>query len=122
MALRIRLCVAVALIVFALFPRHVAHAGEAEDPGILGALMLPVYESGQMVAIELQEIHPSSPFAKAGLSAGDRITHVGMVAITSPGASAEALRLLAGRAPIRVRVRSVDGRERFISWPPEART
>jgi len=95
-------------------------AESAEPDGfILGARIFPVYESGQMVALELQELLPNSRFARAGLAPGDRILQVGDVSINSPLASANALRLLAGDQPVRVHIRDKAGTHRTINWPPD---
>jgi PDZ domain len=84
----------------------------------MGGELLPVFEADELAGLELRLVCPGSPFARAGLVAGDRITEVGAVGIHSNAEAADALRLLAGEGPVAVRVSAHDGSTHTIEWPP----
>jgi general secretion pathway protein C len=70
------------------------------------ARILPKYEEGQMVGLQVNGIKPGSVLEEVGLEDGDVITQVNGIAITSPEESARVLQELAtGESPVVV----VDG-------------
>jgi PDZ domain len=86
----------------------------------MGGELLPVFEADELAGLELRLVCPDSPFARAGLVTGDRITAVGAVEIHSHAEAADALRLLAGEGPVTLRLSAHDGSTRTIEWPPGA--
>ncbi|HEM45590.1 MAG TPA: hypothetical protein ENO23_00930 [Alphaproteobacteria bacterium] len=73
------------------------------------ARILPKYENGSMVGIELTKIKEDSLYQKAGLEDGDILTSVNGVAIDNPAATAEVLRNLQSAEELNVEVRKPDG-------------
>lgn len=73
------------------------------------ARILPKYEDGAMVGIELSKIKEGSFYEKAGLRDGDIVTNLNGVAIDNPSASKQVLEALTSDETITYQVRTADG-------------
>jgi len=73
------------------------------------ARILPKYENGAMVGIELTKIKDDSLYQKVGLQDGDILTSVNGVPIDNPAATAEVLRNLQSAQELILQRRRADG-------------
>ncbi|TDJ11883.1 MAG: PDZ domain-containing protein [Deltaproteobacteria bacterium] len=78
------------------------------------AEMRPIYESGQVVGLEVSSIKPGSLFEEAGINSGDLITGFNGVSIDSPETSARLLMELANSDTWNITYRDQDGNERSV--------
>ena len=78
------------------------------------AEMRPIYESGQVVGIEVSSIKPGSKFEAAGIHSGDLITGFNGVSIDSPETSARLLMELANSDTWNITYQDQDGNERSV--------
>jgi type II secretion system protein C len=78
------------------------------------ARILPKYENGQMVGVQVSGIKPGSWFEQAGIQNGETITAVNGAAIGADGAPTLFREITQGSAT-RVTVRGTDGNERELS-------
>ena len=78
------------------------------------ARILPKYEGGQMVGVQVSGIKPGSWFEQAGIQNGETITAVNGAAIGADGAPALFREITQGSAT-RVTVRGTDGNERELN-------
>lgn len=83
------------------------------------ARILPKYEEGQMVGVQLNSIQPGSLFENIGIQDGDVITEVNGIVISSPQDSAALLRELTESDQFDVEVRGADGAPRTLSYVVE---
>jgi general secretion pathway protein C len=83
------------------------------------ARVLPKFEQGQMVGLQVNGIKPGSLFQEIGLQEGDVITQFNGIAINSPDQSAKIFAELANAAQFNVVVRSADGTESTKNFTPE---
>ncbi len=83
------------------------------------ARVLPKFEQGQMVGLQVNGIKPGSLFQEIGLQEGDVITQFNGIAINSPDQSAKIFQELANAAEFNVVVRGVDGAETTRNFTPE---
>ncbi len=90
----------------------------ARNPATLfsQARILPKYESGAMVGVQLNAIKPGSLFEQIGIQSGDTITQLNGVKINSPEQSAALLREFTEAKQFSVVVQGADGRERTLSY------
>ena len=78
------------------------------------AEMRPIYESGQVVGLEVSSIKPGSLFEEAGINSGDLITGFNGVSIDSPETSARLLMELANSDTWNITYQDQDGNERSV--------
>lgn len=90
----------------------------ARNPATLfqQARILPKYENGQMVGVQLNAIKPGSMFEQVGLRSGDTITSFNGVTIDNPEASASLLQELGSARRFDVGVKRADGSEDQITY------
>ncbi len=79
------------------------------------ARILPKYEDGQMVGVQLNAIKPGSVFEQLGIQDGDTITELNGIQVTGPEQNAQVMRELAGASEVSVRLVGPDGEERVAS-------
>jgi general secretion pathway protein C len=91
------------------------------DPSTLltQARVLPKFEDGQMVGLQVNGIKPGSLFEELGIQEGDVITQFNGIAISSPDESARIFSELASAQQFNVRVRGADGTERDQTYSPQ---
>lgn len=80
------------------------------------ARILPKYENGQMVGVQLNSIQPGSLFEEIGIRNGDVITQVNGIVVSSPQDSAALLRELSESSQFDVSVQGSDGEPRTLSY------
>jgi len=80
------------------------------------ARILPKYDQGQMVGIELNNVKPGSLFEEVGIQDGDVITQFNGIEIDSPQGSAQVLRELTQAGSFEVNVVGADGQERTLTY------
>ena len=80
------------------------------------ARILPKYEEGEMVGVQLNSIQPGSLFEEIGIQDGDVITEVNGIVIASPQDSAALLRELTQSDEFDVEVLGADGAPRRLSY------
>ena len=80
------------------------------------ARILPKYEEGQMVGVQLNSIQPGSLFEAIGIQNGDVITEGNGIEISSPQDSAALLRELTESNQFEVQVLGADGAPRSLSY------
>lgn len=73
------------------------------------ASIVPKFEEGAMVGMQVDSIQPGSIFETAGLESGDVITELNGIPIDSQESSAQALTELAGSDSVQIKVRGADG-------------
>ena len=73
------------------------------------ARILPKYEDGQMVGVEVSAIQAGSLFEQAGIKDGDVITELNGIKINSPEESATILSELAGADELAITIQGADG-------------
>jgi general secretion pathway protein C len=83
------------------------------------ARILPKYENGQMVGVQLNAIKPGSMFEQMGMQSGDTITSFNGVRIDGPEGSAGLIKELTEAKTFNVVVMGADGRERQITYEPQ---
>jgi len=79
------------------------------------ARILPKYEEGEMVGLQVNAIKPGSLFEEVGLQSGDVITSLNGIVIDSPQESAEILKELAEADQFEAEVTGPDGTTRHVS-------
>ena len=80
------------------------------------ARILPKYDGGQMVGIQLNNVKQGSLFQEIGIQDGDTITQFNGIQIDSPQGSAEVLRELTQAERFEVTVTSADGKPRTLTY------
>jgi general secretion pathway protein C len=90
----------------------------ANNPAALfsQARILPKYEEGSMVGVQLNAIKPGSLFEQIGIQNGDTITSVNGIEVTGQQESAEVLRELAEANEFDVTVAGPDGQVRQLHY------
>jgi general secretion pathway protein C len=90
----------------------------ANNPAALfsQARILPKYEEGQMVGVQLNAIQSGSLFEQIGIQNGDTITEFNGINITSQQDSAAVLRQLTEANEFNVTVTGADGQPRQMSF------
>ncbi len=83
------------------------------------ARILPKYEEGEMVGVQLNSIQAGSLFEDIGIQDGDVITEVNGIVISSPQDSAALLRELTQSDQFDVEVLGADGAPRTLSYVVE---
>ncbi len=94
-------------------------AGRSAAEIFSSARILPKYESGQMVGIQLNAVKPGSLFENMGIQNGDTITEVNGIEIDSPQGSAEVLRELTESDHFELVIRGADGNQRTLTYEME---
>lgn len=91
------------------------------NPGDLlsQARVLPKFEGGQMVGLQVNGIKPGSLFEEIGLQEGDVITEFNGIAINSPEESARILQEFAEADQFNVVVQGADGARTVHNFTPE---
>lgn len=80
------------------------------------ARILPKYENGQMMGVQLSSIKPGSLFEEIGIQNGDTVTQVNGITVTSPQDSAALLKELTESTDFQVNVVGADGQTRTLSY------
>jgi general secretion pathway protein C len=75
------------------------------------ARILPKYEDGEMVGVQVSAIQSGSLFEEAGIKDGDVITELNGIKINSPEESATILRELSNAEELAITIRGEDGPE-----------
>lgn len=90
----------------------------ANNPAALfsQARILPKYDEGKMVGVQLNAIKPGSLFEQIGIREGDTITELNGIQITSQQDSATVLRELTSANAFNVTVSGSDGAVRQLSY------
>jgi general secretion pathway protein C len=90
----------------------------ANNPAALfsQARILPKYEEGQMVGVQLNSIQAGSLFEQIGIQNGDTITEFNGIHITSQQDSAAVLRQLTEASEFNVTVQGADGQPRRLTY------
>ncbi len=83
------------------------------------ARILPRYQDGRMVGVQLNNIRAGSVFESIGVQDGDVITELNGIAIDSPEQSAVLMRELSQAKELSVSVLGADGTQRTLSFVPE---
>jgi general secretion pathway protein C len=83
------------------------------------ARVLPKFEQGQMVGLQVNGIKPGSLFQEIGLQEGDVITQFNGISINSPDQSARIFSELANAAEFNVVVKGADGTESTKNFTPQ---
>ena len=80
------------------------------------ARILPKYDNGQMVGVQLSSIKPGSLFEEIGIQNGDTVTQVNGITVTSPQDSAALLKELTESTDFQVSVQGSDGQSRTLQY------
>jgi general secretion pathway protein C len=90
----------------------------ANNPAALfsQARILPKYDEGQMVGVQLNSIQAGSLFEQIGIQNGDVITEFNGIQITSQQDSAAVLRQLTEASEFNVTVQGADGQPRRLTY------
>lgn len=80
------------------------------------ARILPKYDNGQMVGVQLSSIKPGSLFEEIGIQNGDTVTGVNGITVTSPQDSAALLKELTESTDFQVNVMGADGTVRTLQY------
>jgi general secretion pathway protein C len=90
----------------------------ANNPATLfsQARILPKYQEGKMVGVQLNAIQAGSLFEQIGVRNGDTITELNGIQITSQQDSANVLRQLTESTEFNVTVTGADGQERRLTY------
>lgn len=80
------------------------------------ARILPKYDNGQMVGVQLSSIKQGSLFEEIGIQNGDTVTGVNGITITSPQDSAALLKELTESTDFQVNVMGADGQVRTLQY------
>jgi general secretion pathway protein C len=83
------------------------------------ARILPKYEDGAMVGVQINSIKPGSMLEDIGLHNGDTISEFNGIQIESPEDSTEVLKELAGSSEFTVVVTGADGQQRTLTYELE---
>jgi general secretion pathway protein C len=83
------------------------------------ARILPKYEDGAMVGVQVNSIKPGSMLEDIGLHNGDTISEFNGIQIESPEDSTEVLKELAGSSEFTVVVTGADGQQRTLTYELE---
>ncbi len=97
-----------------------AEEGGGRSPAAIftQARILPKYEDGEMVGIQLSKIEPDSFYEKVGLQDGDVVQELNGIKIDNPSASRELLEAFSRAESLEATVISADGTPRQISADP----
>jgi general secretion pathway protein C len=80
------------------------------------ARILPKYEDGRMVGVQLNAIRQGSLFAQVGIRDGDTVTEVNGVTVATPEDSQRLLQEFASGGALRVTVKARDGQIRELEY------
>ena len=80
------------------------------------ARILPRYENGAMVGVQLSSIKQGSLFEEIGIQNGDTVTQVNGITVTSPQDSAALLKELTSASDFQVQVLGADGQTRSLTY------
>jgi general secretion pathway protein C len=80
------------------------------------ARILPKYDNGQMVGVQLSSIKPGSLFEEIGIQNGDTVTQVNGITVTSPQDSAALLKELTESSDFQVNVMGANGQTRTLHY------
>ncbi len=80
------------------------------------ARILPKYEAGQMIGVQLNNVKEDSLFSKVGIQSGDIITSFNGIDINSPQESAKVLREFSTAPTFELVVQGADGGERTLTY------
>ena len=80
------------------------------------ARILPKYEGGQMVGVQVSAIKPGSLFEQAGLQNGDTITEINGQPVSGPEGAPQLFQKLTQGGDIRLGVQGEDGARRDIDF------
>jgi general secretion pathway protein C len=80
------------------------------------ARILPKYDNGQMVGVQLSSIKPGSLFEEIGIQNGDTVTQVNGITVTSPQDSAALLKELTESTDFQVNVQGANGQTRTLHY------
>ena len=80
------------------------------------ARILPKYDNGAMVGVQLSTIKPGSLFEEIGIQNGDTVTQVNGITVTSPQDSAALLKELTQASQFLVNVLGADGQTRSLNY------
>jgi general secretion pathway protein C len=80
------------------------------------ARILPKYDNGQMVGVQLSSIKPGSLFETIGIQNGDTVTQVNGITVTSPQDSAALLKELTESSDFQVNVMGANGQTRTLHY------
>ncbi len=100
--------------------QDLAGGGGALSPAAIfsQARILPKYENGAMVGIELSQIKADSFFQKVGLQEGDIVTSLNGIPIDSPSASAQLLQAFTSSENLVADIMDSSGQTRTINVDP----
>jgi general secretion pathway protein C len=101
-------------------PADLEVAGRSAADLFSSARILPKYEGGQMIGIQLNAVKPGSLFEDMGIQNGDTITQVNGIQIDSPQGSAEVLRELTESERFELLITGADGSARTLTYQVEA--
>ncbi len=90
----------------------------AQNPAALyaQARILPRYEEGRMVGVQLNAIRPGSLFAQVGILDGDTVTQVNGVTVSTPEDGQRLLQEFSAGGELRVTVKGRDGQVRELEY------
>jgi general secretion pathway protein C len=80
------------------------------------ARILPKYDNGQMVGVQLSSIKPGSLFEEIGIQNGDTVTQVNGITVTSPQDSAALLKELTESTDFQDNVQGANGQTRTLHY------
>jgi len=80
------------------------------------ARILPKYDNGQMVGVQLSSIKAGSLFEEIGIQNGDTVTQVNGITVTSPQDSAALLKELTESSDFQVNVMGANGQTRTLHY------
>ena len=80
------------------------------------ARILPRYEEGKMVGVQLNAIRPGSLFAQVGIQDGDTVTQVNGVIVQTPEDGQRLLQEFSAGGELRVTVKGRDGQVRDLEY------
>jgi type II secretion system protein C len=80
------------------------------------ARILPKYEGGQMIGVQVSAIKPGSLFEQAGLQNGETITEINGQPVSGPEGAPKLFQDLTQGGSIQLRVRAADGTSRNIDF------
>ncbi len=90
----------------------------AQNPAALysQARILPRYENGAMVGVQLNAIRPGSLFSQVGIQDGDTVTQVNGVTVSTPEDGQRLLQEFSSGGALRVTVKGRDGQVRELEY------
>lgn len=94
-------------------------AGRSPAEIFSSARILPKYEEGQMVGIQLNNVKDGSLFHEIGIQNGDVITQFNGITIDSPQGSAQVLRELTEADQFELIVQGADGSQKTLTYRVE---